>query len=164
MALHKDLPSAELHEAKGIITAATSDAGKILTPSAVTAGTSELRYLKEPEVKEKYAYISLYFPDVANKSDMFLPMNFAGTVKNVKCIIDGTITTADTILTVKVGTTAMTNGTITITASGSAAGDIDSCTPTALNTFTASSYLRVTSDTAGAGTVNATLLFTIERA
>lgn len=164
MAIHKDLPSSELHEPKGIITAATSDTGKVYTPSASVAGTGTLRYLVDTEVKEKYAYISLYFEDVANKSDVYLPMNFAGTVKNVKCVIDGAIGGADTILTCKVGNTAMTNGTITIAFSGSAAGDIDSCTPTALNTFTSAQYLRVTSDVAGTGTVNANLLFTIERA
>jgi hypothetical protein len=163
MAIHKDLTNSELHEAKNIANASTSDAGKILTPSASTAGTSELRYLNEPEVKQKVCYITAHFPDVANKSDIFIPMSFAGTVTGVKTIIDGAIGTADTVLTCKVGSTAMTNGTITIAYSGSAAGDVDSCTPTALNTFGASDYLRVTSDTAGSGTVNATVLFTISR-
>ncbi len=163
MPIHKDLSNSELHEAKNIANAATSDAGKVLTPSASTAGTSELRYLVDSEVKNKRCYISLYYPDVANKSDMFLPMTFAGTVKDIKCVIDGAIGTADTVLTFKVNTTAMTNGTLTIAYSGSAAGDMDSCTPTALNVFTATDYLRVTSDVAGSGTVNATILFTIER-
>lgn len=50
MPIHKDLANSELHEAKNIANASTSDAGKILTPSAATAGTSELRYLKDFEL------------------------------------------------------------------------------------------------------------------
>lgn len=50
MAVHKDLPAVECHEAKQIIGATTSDAGKIITPSASVAGTGELRYLKQTEV------------------------------------------------------------------------------------------------------------------
>lgn len=50
MAVHKDLPASECHEAKQIIGATISDAGKIITPSATVAGTGELRQLKQTEV------------------------------------------------------------------------------------------------------------------
>lgn len=47
---HKLLPADECHESKQIIGALTSDAGKIITPSATTAGTGELRQLKDTEL------------------------------------------------------------------------------------------------------------------
>jgi hypothetical protein len=46
---HKTLPSAECHEEKHIQLALPSDAGKVLTPSAV-AGVGELRNLKQQEI------------------------------------------------------------------------------------------------------------------
>lgn len=50
MAIHKDLPASECHEAKQIIGATTSDAGKVITPSATTPSVGELRLLKQTEV------------------------------------------------------------------------------------------------------------------
>lgn len=47
---HADIPSAKCHEAKQIIDAGTADAGKVITPSAVTPGLGVLRSLTTPEV------------------------------------------------------------------------------------------------------------------
>lgn len=47
---HRDIQTAECHEPKHFTTAAISDAGKVLTPSAVTPGTSELRNLTLSEL------------------------------------------------------------------------------------------------------------------
>lgn len=49
MAVHKDLPASECHEAKQIIGALATDAGKVITPSA-TPGVGELRNLKQTEI------------------------------------------------------------------------------------------------------------------
>lgn len=66
---------------------------------------------------------------------------FDGTVKEIRSIIPAAITTADAVLTAKIapvsaagvaGTAvAITGGTITITQSGSAIGDVDFAKPTA---------------------------------
>lgn len=42
---HSALPNSELHEPKHILTSTTADAGKVITPSSVTGGTSQLRLL-----------------------------------------------------------------------------------------------------------------------
>jgi hypothetical protein len=47
MAEHNTLTGSQLHEPKGIDSASTSDAGKVLTPSSTTANTGELRQLTE---------------------------------------------------------------------------------------------------------------------
>lgn len=47
---HNTLTGSSLHEPKGIDSAATSDAGKVLTPSSTTAGEGELRKIKFTEL------------------------------------------------------------------------------------------------------------------
>lgn len=47
---HKDIQHAECHEPRHITTAGTSDSGKVITPSAIDAGRSELRNLTPVEV------------------------------------------------------------------------------------------------------------------
>ena len=163
MAEHNTLTGAGLHEPLGIDTAATSDAGKVITPDSVTANTGTLRNLVESEINSKTAFITARFDDIGNISNIYIPMEFAGTVTNCRSVIDAALATADTTLQLKVNGTNMTNGLITITQSGSAAGDIDSATPTAANTLTAGQYIQVTSNTGTTGTVNVVLMFTISR-
>lgn len=160
---HNTLTGSALHEPKRIDTAGTSDAGKVLTPSASTAGQGVLRKLLESEIDQKVCYVTLVFENIDSVGDIYLPMNFAGTVTRAYSIINGALGTADTLLTLKINGTAMTGGTLLITSSGSAAGDVDSCTPTALNTFAQGQYIQVTSDTAGSGSVTATIMLTITR-
>jgi len=50
---HAALTGANLHEAKGLDTATTADAGKVLTPSSVTSGVSTLRKLKATELNSE---------------------------------------------------------------------------------------------------------------
>lgn len=51
----------------------------------------------------------------------------------LKSVINGALTTGDVVLTCKINTTAITTGAITVTQSGSAAGDQDEVVPTAAN-------------------------------
>lgn len=70
---------------------------------------------------------------------------YAGTIKSIKTVeIEGGITTNDAVLTFKIGTTAITNGAVTVATSGSAAGVKDSATPTAANALAAGDAINVT--------------------
>ena len=164
MAEHSTLTSTSLHECKQISTAGTSDAGKVITPSASTAGEGTLRLLTESEISSKTAYITAVFGDVSTAGSIYIPLNFAGTVTSIRSVLYGTIATADVTLQAKINGTNITDGAVTIAFSGSAAGDIDSATPTAANTFTAGQYLQVTSDGASTNTISAGLMFTVTRA
>ncbi len=77
----------------------------------------------------------------------------AGTIKSIVTNeIDGGITTNNAVLTFKIGTNAITNGVVTIATSGSAAGVLDSATPTAANAVAIGDAINVTvSGTPGAG-------------
>ncbi len=57
----------------------------------------------------------------------------AGRIVRLRSVIDGVLTTADATITVAINGVAVTDGVITITQAGSAAGDVDEAVPTALN-------------------------------
>lgn len=57
----------------------------------------------------------------------------AVTITRIKSVIDAALADGDATLTAKINTTAITTGVITIAESGSAAGDQDECSPSALN-------------------------------
>jgi hypothetical protein len=85
----------------------------------------------------------------------------AGTITKIYSVINGAITGANTILTPKIAGTAITGGAITIGFSGSAEGDVDSSTPTALNEITAGSAIEIETDGGSTGTVKAVLTIEI---
>lgn len=68
----------------------------------------------------------------------------AGRITKIWSVIEGALTTGDATLTAKIGATAVTDGVLTITQAGSAAGDIDSATPSAANVVAAGDGLSVT--------------------
>ena len=68
----------------------------------------------------------------------------AGTITKIYSIIEGELTVGNATLTGKIGTNAITGGALTITQAGSAAGDVDSATPSAAHTVTAGSVISVT--------------------
>jgi len=49
---HSTIANADCHEPKHVTDALTSDAGKVVTPSSTTAGTSELRQLTRDELSD----------------------------------------------------------------------------------------------------------------
>lgn len=68
----------------------------------------------------------------------------AGTIAKIYSTINGALTTGDATLTGKIGAVAITTGVITITQAASAAGDVDSCEPTAAKTVAAGDVISVT--------------------
>lgn len=80
----------------------------------------------------------------------------AGTITKIQSCLNGAaLTTGDATITGKIASTAITNGALTITQSGSAAGDIDTANPTAANTVSVGSYVNFTVS----GTNDATAAF-----
>jgi hypothetical protein len=71
-------------------------------------------------------------------------MPWAYRVKKINSVlIGGALATGDFVLTASIGGTGITNGVVTVTQSGSAAFDLDSATPTALNTGAAGDYVKI---------------------
>lgn len=163
MAEHNTLTGSNLHEPKGIDSASTGDAGKVLTPSSSSSGTGELRYLADSEITDKPSYISVYLPGIDTTTEYYIPCPMAGDITNIYTAIDQSFTGADNTLTCKINGTGITNGVVTITQSGSAAGDVDTATPSANNAVTAGDYIQVTSGAEATSTLNAYISFVIER-
>ena len=78
-------------------------------------------------------FIPFKITDVSTAGQVYVPVPDAGKIVKVITALNGAIGTANAVLTLKIGGTAVTGGTVTITQSGSAAGDVDSCVPTAAN-------------------------------
>jgi hypothetical protein len=80
---------------------------------------------------------------------------WAFTIKSVQTVINAALATGDATVTLAIGATPVTNGVVTITNAASAAGDVDSATPTAARTGAAGALITAT--VGGASTATATL-------
>lgn len=129
----------------------TGDNKYVFGGSIETAGNQSL----------KKVYLTVDMTDISTPSTVYLPSPVAGTITKITTIINGAIATANSIITSKIGATAITNGAITVAYSGSAAGHIDSATPTALNTVVVGSNINFTTDGASSNVVRTTIVVEI---
>lgn len=99
--------------------------------------------------------LPFYIADVSTAGQIYVPVpnGFDGEIIEIHSALNGAITGADSVLTAKIGGTAVTNGTMTVANSGSAAGDVDSCYPTGANTVVAGGSIEIETDGASTGTV-----------
>lgn len=86
----------------------------------------------------------------------------AGTITKVWSVIDGVLTVGNATLTGKIGATNITDGLITITQAGSAAGDVDSATPTAAQVVAVGDVVSFTVGGTNATATSAEVSFLIE--
>ena len=132
MPLHSALTGADLHEPKGVAAAA---AGKVYLSDGLGSGS----WVVPPYT------LTTRLDDVSTASTVYIPIPFAGTVTKVVTVLEGSLTTADATVTVK-NAAGVSMGTLTITQSGSAAGDIDTLSPVSNNTVTNDSRISVETD------------------
>lgn len=75
--------------------------------------------------------VSAYLADLATAGSAFAMAPCRGHIVRVYSVIYNAITTADGTWTVEINGTAVTGLSVTVTQSGSAAGDVDTAVPTA---------------------------------
>ncbi len=121
--------------------------------TAITATAAELN---------EYS-INIYMADVSTADSAWGVAQHAGTITKIESVIDGAITTADAVITPQIATVNITDGGITIANAGSAAGDVDSSTPSAANVVTAGQAIEIATDGASTNTVAANFTITISR-
>jgi len=132
--------AAELNVLDGI----TSTVAELNILDGVTATAAEINKLDG--VDPQIIYLTAQIADISTAGSTFVVMP-ACTVTNIWTVIDNAITVADATITFKNDAgTALTDGSITIAYSGSAAGDVDTCAPTANNTFTEGQKLEIITD------------------
>ena len=136
MAEHSTLTGSNLHEPKG---AASATSGQVYVADGAGSGTWT-------DVTSAQGYVvSAVIADVSTAETVYVPIPYSGTVAKVTTALEGAIATADDTITVtNVGVGSM--GTITITQSGSAAGDIDTLTPASNNTVTNDDVISIATD------------------
>ena len=105
--------------------------------------------------------VILSFPNISTKAAdagvIRQVAPFAGTIEKISSVLNDVLATGDATLTAKIGATGVTGGVITITESGSAAGDVDSVDPTALNIIAEDDVISVTGGGASTATGTATV-------
>lgn len=107
-------------------------------------------------------FITVQIEDISTAGQKFVVPGFAGKIKKIWSVINGAIATGDADLTTKIGGVAVTGGLITVAISGSAAGTVDSATPTALNSFTDGDAIEIETDGVSANTVEVVITLELE--
>lgn len=156
---HNALTSTDLHECKGADSASASTVR--VADGAGSGGwqkitTSELNTSSIFNVNERSLNITL--DDVSTASIVYVPVPWNCTLTAVYTALGAAITGADSTVTIK-NNTGTSAGTITVSYSGSAAGDIDSAALVTNNTFTTGQKVIIETD--GASSTTAKLYITL---
>lgn len=101
--------------------------------------------------------------DISTSASVWIVSPYAATIESVHSVINGTIATADGAITMEIGGVAVTGGAITVAYDGSAAGDVDSATPTAANTVTAGQAIEIITSGAPTNTIITTFTLVMKR-
>lgn len=108
-------------------------------------------------------FVTAKITTISTAGSTFVPIPDGGRVIKIITSIKNAITSADAALTWEIGGVAMTNSAITITQSGSAAGDVDTSEPTALNTVSEDGTIEMITDGASATACECVVTFIIRR-
>ena len=126
---HSSLTGADLHEPKGVETANSEDV-------YVADGSGSGSW------KGQTLLLSKKLTDISGSFDRYIPLPVACRVVHITTAISAAISGSDLVLTFK-NAAAASMGTVTVTQSGSAAGDIDTLTPSSNNTFAVNTAIEI---------------------
>lgn len=107
-------------------------------------------------------FITAVIADVSTAGQIYVSPGFRGKIIKASSALNGAITGTNSILTLKIGGTAVTGGSMTVTQSGSAAGDVDTCLPTALATFATDQAIEIETDGGSTGAVAVMITLEVE--
>jgi len=108
-------------------------------------------------------FITSTIADISTASSTFVPVPDGGRVVKIITALQGAIGTANAAITFEIGGTAITGGAITVTQSGSAAGDVDTAEPTAANEVLEDGTIEMITDGASSNTIKLVVTFVIRR-
>lgn len=117
-----------------------------------------------PSFSLQKVFVTGEIADVSTASSVRIPIvdDLEGEVVNVTTVLGGAIATAPAVITVSKNNASM--GTISITHTSSAEGDIDTLNPTSANRFlVAGDWLELTTSGASTNAVPAGFTVTIKR-
>jgi hypothetical protein len=101
--------------------------------------------------------------DISTASSTFVAIPDGGRVIKIITALQGAIGTANGGISFEIGGTAITGGGITVTQSGSAAGDVDTAEPTAANRVEEDGTIEMITNGASSNAVKLLVTFVIRR-
>ena len=108
-------------------------------------------------------FLTAKVTDISTAGSTLVAVPDVGNIVKIYTSIKNAITSADAAITFEIGGTAVTNGAITVTQAGSAAGDVDSSTPSAANRVEEGGSIEIISDGASATACEMIVTFVIRR-
>ena len=147
---HSTLTGSDLHEPKG---AAAANSAEIYVANGSGGGAWTAHNNK--------VVLNTRIDNISAASSAWVVTPVAGTIAKVYSVISGAITSGDATLTAKIATVSVTNGVITVANSGSAAGTVDSATPSGANTVTLGQAIEIATDGGSTNSISAVITFVI---
>jgi hypothetical protein len=148
---HKNILNADLHEPKGVNSAGNNTV-------YVANGTGSGVWEQAP-----YQYqIQASLTDVSSAGSTYSVAPIAGVITSIHTVLHGTISTANSALTFFINGVPITSSAITVAFSGSAAGVINSSTPSALNTLAVGDLITATTDGASSTARELSIVYTVQ--
>lgn len=149
---HVAITDPEIHEMKGAAAASTGT-----VPISDGAGSTAFAKIGSANINTSSIFntnqyiFTVVLDDVSTASSVYIGFPFACTITSVVSVLQAAISGADALITFS-NNGGSTAGTITVAQSGSAAGDVDTVTLAANNTFTAAQRMQIATDGASTGT------------
>lgn len=150
MAYHDELTENDLHENKGVSTAADNTVASATTNATVWRKVNANMIDTTTIFNINETLVTASIADVSTAETIYVVFPFAVTIAKISTVLHGAITGADAVLTAR-NHSGGSMGTITVANSGSAAGDIDSLTPASNNTIAANEKMSIETDGASTG-------------
>ena len=147
---HSTLTGADLHEPKGVA-AANADQIYIANGSGSGAWTNA----------DNNIYLQLELDDVSSASSTWIPSPCNGTISKIQTILHGAHNGPDSVITCELNGTLVTSCAITGAQSSSAAGDVDSSTPSGANTLSIGTKIEIITSGASTNAVRLSIVLTI---
>ena len=108
-------------------------------------------------------FLTSTIADISTASSTFVPVPDGGKIIKIITALQGAIGTANAAITFEIGGTAVTGGAITVTQSGSAAGEVDTAEPTAANDVAEDGSIEMITDGSSSNTIKLVVTFVIRR-
>lgn len=107
-----------------------------------------------------HRFLTVRLPTLETPGSTWVVPGFRGKIRKIHTVIHGALTVANAVITAEIGGVLVTGSSITIAFTSSAAGDVDSATPTGANTFTPVQAIEIITD--GGPTAGAEATVTLE--
>jgi hypothetical protein len=147
---HSTLTTTDLHEPKGV---AAASADQLYIAGGAGSGTWTNA--------DNNIYLSGHIDDISAAQSDWVVAPCTGVITKIQSIISNAITGGDATLTFEINGTVITSSNIIVTQSGSAAGDVDTSSPSAANVLAVGDKLELITNGGSTDVCRANIMFTI---